>query len=231
MSKIYRCEQGSMEWYRLRMGKPTSSMFHKIITPTGKISEQRYDYMFKLIAERLLKESMDQALSTEWVQRGKELEPDAVRQFMLVNEVELEPVGFVTSDDGELGCSPDRLVHNKAQCVEVKCPAPWTQVKYMLDGPGPDYKPQVQGQLYVGGFDVCHFYSYHPRTPAVHIETYPDAHFQAAMRNQLDQFLDELAEYEERARAKGAYVANPGFTTPHEEEAPGPEPKIIVIPD
>ena len=230
MSKIYRCDQGSMEWYRLRMGKPTSSQFHKIITPGGKISEQRYGYMYRLIAERLLMESMEQALTVEWVERGKELEPDAVRQFMLVNEVELELVGFVTSDNGKLGCSPDRLVHNKAECVEIKCPSPWVQVGYMLDGVGSDYRPQVQGQLYVGGFDTVHFYSYHPRMPAVHIETHPDAHFQAAMRNHLDQFLDELDEMTEIARRKGAYVPNVGFSTPHEESAPGPEPLTIIVP-
>jgi hypothetical protein len=62
MSKIYRCEQGSMDWYRLRMGIPTASQFHKIVTPGGKLSEQRHAYMYRLIAERLLMESMDQPL-------------------------------------------------------------------------------------------------------------------------------------------------------------------------
>jgi hypothetical protein len=231
MSKIYRVEQGSMEWYRLRMGIPTTSQFHKIITPGGKLSEQRKAYMYRLIAERLLRESMSPAISVEWVERGKELEPAAVQNFQFQNEVELEPVGFVTDDQGKAGCSPDRLVKGVNECVEIKCPAPWTQIGYLIDGTGNDYRPQVQGQLLVGQFDRAHFYSYHDRMPAVHLVTLPDPTYQKLMRRLLIDFIEELDYFTERARALGAYVANPGFTTPHEEIAPGPDPLQIIIPE
>src|SRR5262245_64493221 len=81
--KIDIHEQGSVGWYRARLGVPSASMFHKIITPkTGELSKQCMGYMYKLIAERLLKQSMDDELGhVRWVQRGKDEQPNAERQF------------------------------------------------------------------------------------------------------------------------------------------------------
>lgn len=232
MSKIYRFEQGTAQWYACRMGKPTASQFHRIMTPvTMKASSQAPAYMYRLIAERLLLESMDEQLRVEWVERGKELEPHAVTHFEFTNEIELEPVGFVTTDDDKLGCSPDRLVKNKAEAVEIKCPAPWVQIGYLLDGPGTDYAPQVQGQLLVGEFERVHFYAYHDRMPAMHLVTYPDPVYQKALRRHLSDFLEQMDEALARAKALGAYVANPGFQTPLDETVPPREPLTIVVPE
>jgi hypothetical protein len=228
--KFYRVEQGSGDWFKLRMGKPTSSMFHKIVTPGGKLSEQRKGYMYKLIAERLLLESMDQSINVEWVERGRELEPAAVQNFQFQNDVELEPGGFVTDDLGRAGCSPDRLVKGVNEAVEIKCPAAFTQIGYLLDGLGTDHKPQVQGQLAVGQFDRVHFYSYHPRMPAVHLVTLPDPAYLKILVRLVSDFVEELDYYTERARALGAYVANPGFTTPLDETVPPPDPLQIIVP-
>lgn len=231
MSIVYKCEQGSVEWWRLHIGKPTSSQFHRIVTPVkGDLSDQRRDYMYRLIAERLLKESMDDPLQTEWIDRGKELEPHAVAQFEFLQEVELEKVGFVTTNDDKLGCSPDRLVKGKAQAVEIKCPAHWTQIKYLLEGPGDKYKPQVQGQLLIGEFECVHFYAYSDRMPAQHLVTYRDEAYLKKLDAGLRQFLEELDRWTELARRLGTFVANPGFTTPHENVAPGPDPLQVILP-
>jgi hypothetical protein len=230
MSIIYKCEQGSMEWYRLRLGRPTASQAHKIVTPTGKISEQRHGYRNRLIAERLLMESMDTPLSVEWVEHGKEQQPNALANFQFMYEVELEPVGFITTNDGRVGCSPDSLIKGRNQAVEAKCPAPFTQIGYLLDGPGLDHHAQVQCQLLVGEFEVVHFYAYHPRMPAVHILAHPRREYQRVLADGLRQFCEELDEATERARKLGAYLAHPGFTTPHEETAPGAEPLTVIVP-
>ena len=230
MSIVYKCEQGTMEWYRLRLGIPTASMFHKIVTPTGKISEQRFEYMNRLIAERLLQESMDTPLSVEWVEHGKEQEPNAVAQLKFVHQWELEPVGFVTSNDGKLGCSPDRLVKHKVEAVEIKCPAPFTQIGYLRDGVGDKYRPQVQGQILVGDFERVHFYAYHPRMPAFGLTTHPDEAYLKLLARGLSQFCDELDAETERCRRMGVYMPNPGYTTPHEEAAPGPDPLQSIVP-
>jgi hypothetical protein len=46
--------QYSEEYDRLRLGIPTSSNFHKIITPQGRPSKQWREYACVLIAERIL---------------------------------------------------------------------------------------------------------------------------------------------------------------------------------
>jgi hypothetical protein len=207
MSIIHRVEQGSHEWFKLRLGMPTASNFHKIITPkTAKLSSQSRIYKYKLIAERLLAASMDEQLRIEWIERGKVEQPHAAQQFQFTEEVELDAVGFVTTDEGRMGCSPDYLIKGRNEAVEVKCPAPWTQIGYLLDGPGDDYRPQVQGQLWIGQFDAVHFYGFHPRMPASHVVTRPDAPFMLILSTIMAQFLDELDEATERARKLGAYI-------------------------
>jgi len=209
VSKIHRVDQGTAEWHALRIGKPTASMFHKIITPkTGKPSTQAQEYMYRLIAERLLNEEMEDGLGRiEWVERGKIEEPNAAAQMSFTHNLELEPVGFVTSDDGRLGCSPDRLIVGKNEAVEIKCPAPWTQIGRLLDGPGEDYRPQVQGQLMIGEFDKVHFYSWHRRMPPVYAITGRDERYIALLRDLLNRFLDELDAETERARRMGSFAA------------------------
>jgi hypothetical protein len=208
MSKIHRVDQGTTEWHLLRIGKPTASMFHKIITPGGKPSSQARDYMFRLIAERLLNEQMEDGVGRlEWIERGKVREPDAAAQLSFTHNLDLEPVGFVTDDDNRLGCSPDRLVVGRREAVEIKCPAPWTQIGYMLDGPGNDYRPQVQGQLLIGEFDRVHFYSWHDRMPPVYAITGRDEKYIAVLGDLLERFVDELDAETLRARRMGSFAA------------------------
>jgi hypothetical protein len=218
--KFYAVEQGSLEWYRLRLGRPTASNFHKIVTPTGKASGQAQKYLYRLVCERLLNETADDEIGfVKWVGQGKEREPDAVRQFELVNDVRLEPGGFVTTNDGRLGASPDRLLRSKriTEAFEFKCPAPWTQLRYLLEGPEADYRPQVQGHLLVGDeFEGVHFYAYHPQTPPFHWMTLPDRPFQAVLASALDMFCDVLDTTTERARSLGIYVVSRNFETPGE---------------
>lgn len=231
--KIHKFAQGSLDWYKARLGIPTSSKFDKIVTPGGKISAQADKYAYRLIAERLLRETMDDFSGTQWMERGKEIEPDAVAQFQYTQGVELVEVGFITSDDGRLGCSPDRLVKGHPQAVEIKCPTPWTQIQYLLEGPGDDYRPQVQGQLLIGGFDLVHFYSYHPRMPPVYVENYRDAMFQVQLRSALGRFLDALDRMTERARSLGAYVVREEPQLPLDKAYPEaePDPLKIVVPE
>lgn len=232
MSKFYPVEQGSTRWYELRLGIPTASNFNKIITPKGDKSKQARKYQYRLIAERLLKESQDDQLGmVRWVEHGNENEPKAAAMYEFTNEMRLEPGGFVTTDDGRIGCSPDRLLDSGRQALELKAPAPWTQVGYLLDGPGDDYRPQVQGQLYVGGFEAVHFYSYHPQMPAVHLVTPPDRGFQRLLQPTLNAFCDELDQLTERARSLGGYAILQRPQTPADAAYEEEEPLRLVIPE
>src|SRR6266436_1658396 len=101
--------QYSEEHDRLKLGIPTSSNFHKIITPQGKPSKQWREYACVLIAERILQRKIDFYRSPA-MERGLIVETEAADWYSWDGGVETKPVGFITDDDRTMGCSPDRLV-------------------------------------------------------------------------------------------------------------------------
>lgn len=169
--------------------------------------------MYRLIAETLLNEYLPFRPSTKeresrmyWLERGIEMEPIAVKAFEKEIGVKFEPVGFIESPHKRLGCSPDGLVVGRNEAIELKAPAPWTQIEYLLEGVGTDYKPQVQGQLIVGNFDCIHFFAFHPRMPKKYVLTLPDLAYMRTLQQALDDFLGELDEKTRKAKELGIYI-------------------------
>ena len=218
--KIHNVTQGSLEWVELRLGLPTASNFHKIVTPAkAQLSTQARKFAFLLIAEKLMNESLNPLDNLEHIARGKEREPQAVKMYEFDQEVATEPVGFITTDDGRVGASPDRLLVGHAAALEIKCPAPQTHLEYLVDGFGADYMPQVQGQAYVGEFDFVDRYSFHPLMPPALVRTHRDEAYIAKLRAALDQFCDDLAELERVIRDKGYFPEHPVLQTAIDELA------------
>lgn len=204
---VHTVEQGSQEWHDLRLGIPTASEFDSILTPaTMKPSKSMKPYAIRLVAEKLLGRAVIDLSGNKHVERGKELEPDAARMYEFSRDVTTSPVGFITTDDGKVGASPDRLVDGQPGAVELKCPAPYTHVGYLLDGFGADYRVQVQGQMLVGGFEWVDRMSFHPELPPRTDRTYRDEAFIKLLADALDQFLDLRDELLEQALAKGAVI-------------------------
>jgi hypothetical protein len=204
--KIVRVDQNTDEWRRARMGIPTASNFHLIITPLGKPvdSRERKTYMYRLVAERILCEPMPPRWEgNDHTERGIEMEPRAVSALEAKLGATLEDGGFVFSDNGRYGCSPDRLLMEPWSSVEVKCPAAWTHIQYMIEGPGDRYRPQVQGQILIGGFKEIHFWSYHPSFAPVYVRTLPNQAYIQKLSNLLDLFCDEVDAAEAWVRRHG----------------------------
>ncbi len=202
--KIFNVEPSSGEWLSLRLGIPTASMFHKILTPAKlEFSKQARSYAFRLVAEKLLNESLDSLDHIEHVQRGKDLEPQAIGAFEFAQDVKTKPVGFITTDDMRAGATPDALIVGEAAALECKCPSPWVHLEYLVDGFGPDYIIQVQGQAYVGEFDWVARWSYHPALPPKLEKTYRNEEIIGKLRAGLDQFYDIRDEIEAKVRASG----------------------------
>ena len=217
--KIVDCEQGSADWFFARLGIPTASNFHKIVTPAKcELSKQARFYAYSLIVEKLLNQPSETVEGQRWMEHGKEYEPKAVAQYEFLQEVETHPVGFITTDDGLIGASPDRLVKGKAIGIEIKCPAPNTHLGYLLEGPGDHYKPQVQGQLWVAELERADFYAYHPRMPAKLIETGRDEEYIRKLAAAVLGFNEQLFEMTERARSLGVFQAAARMLTPIEQQ-------------
>ena len=211
--KIHNVEQGTVGWLNVRLGIPTASCFEKIVTPGGKLSTQSRKYMYWLLAEKVLNRSLESLEGLEWVERGKLLEPDAIRMYEFENDVTTQAVGFITTDDGLIGCSPDRLVGNDGM-AEIKCPAPQTHVGYMIDGFGADYKPQVQGQLYVAEREWVDRYSYSPEMPPHRDRTYRDEPYIKFLSDALKDFNEQFAEALEKLKLSGFFLERSRLLTP-----------------
>src|SRR5580704_9318626 len=140
--------QYSEEYDRLKLGIPTSSHFHKIITPQGKPSRQWREYACLLIAERILQRRIEFYHSPA-MERGLIVEADAVDWYEFDQDVTVQRGGFITDGDHTVGCSPDRLVGEDG-LLEIKAPLPHTQVEYWISGEVNErFRPQLQGQLYI----------------------------------------------------------------------------------
>lgn len=207
--KIIDCEQGTSEWLHARLGIPTASEFHRIITAAkGDLSKSARKYAHELVAEILLGRPLDDALDNlKWIARGKLLEPQAVQQYEFTTDTETSAVGFITTDCGRLGCSPDRLVIGQRGAVEIKCTAPQTHTGFLVDGPGDDYRQQVQGQLAIAELEWVDLYAFHPTLPPVTIRTYRDEPYIAKLRAALTEFLAMRDEMLKKARASGFFDA------------------------
>jgi hypothetical protein len=206
--KIIQVEQNTEAWRKARIGIPTASRFSRIITPKGAPvdSRERKAYIYRLVAERLLNEPMPEEFTgNNWTERGERLEARAADEFSKKMGVALIPAGFLTSDHGRYGASPDRLIARVKphEAAEIKAPAAWTHIQYMCEGPGEKYKPQVQGQILVGGFEAVHFWSYHPAFAPVHIVTLPDEVYLHKLENLLELFCDEVDATERWVRKNG----------------------------
>lgn len=217
--KIYaHVQQGSDAWLHLRLGIPTASNFHKIVTPKKcELSKGSIDYALRLVAERLLNATSESSIQNPWMERGKDLEPMAVQQYEFTQDVLTVPVGFITTDDGTIGCSPDRLVADDFKvALEVKCPSPHVHLGYLLNGTDDDYKPQVQGQIYVAELDRAELYSFHERMPPALIRNTRDEEYVAKLAEALKLFNESLNATLERAKALGIYQPLARVATPAE---------------
>ena len=194
--KILKMKQGSDEWIQERLGIPTASKFNKILTPTGQLSKSSTDYMYELIAESVIGQPCDTGRS-QFMERGTELEADAIDLYEFEKDVDVERVGFCLRDDGLVGCSPDGLIENNGG-LEVKCPMAKGHIKYLLGDVAKEHKLQIQGGLWIAEREWWDVVSYSPVMPSKTVRVHRDEGFIALLSSALDQFLDKLAEAKEK---------------------------------
>lgn len=197
-------EQNTAAWHQLRLGIPCSSDFSKIVTPKKReISKSAMPFMFRLLAEWMTGEPVENAeYQTEWMERGQELEDQAVRAYEGLMEVETTRGGFCTDDAGLIGCSPDRLI-GEAGDLEIKAPLIHTQIGYALTGDlGEEYMTQLQGRLMITGRKYVDIFSFHPKLIIPAIRVPRDEEFISDLKRALDVFvkimLEKRTELEQR---------------------------------
>ena len=188
--KIHDCKQGSAEWLKLRAGIPTASEFHRLVTPLWKIrtGEGPATYLNEKLAEAWTGAPLPQTGGFGTLEQGTILEEEALPWYELETGTTVRRVGFITTDDGRVGCSPDGLEENSG--VEIKCPQAQTHVGYLLDGGVPgEYLAQVHGSMFVTGFPCWKFLSYRRNFPRLLLTVERDEKIQKILADALDRFL------------------------------------------
>ena len=184
-------EQGTDAWLQLKAGRPGASSFDKIITMKGEPSKTRTDYIYELAAERIVGRQVDN-YSNAAMLRGTAMEPEGRALFEFITGLELRQVGLVYRDeDRRVLCSPDGLLPDAG--FEQKNPLAKTHAKYLLNGKLPsEYFQQVQGSMWVCGFDRWYFQSCYPGMPPLILEVKRDDKWIAKLETLMAEFLDEL---------------------------------------
>lgn len=188
--KIIQCEQRTSEWYAARQAcLTTASDIGAWITKNDQRSK---DARMKRICEHLAamvpkdawqlqqEEKEEKAMQYNIpVQRGNALEERARACYSELSGHHVSEIGFITTDDGLFGCSPDGLCHREgwvsdsvdwSHGTELKCPWPSTHVDYLLTGTLPDeYVHQVHASMAISGLRRWDFLSFCPGFPPMKI--------------------------------------------------------------
>ena len=189
--RIIESVQGTPEWLQSRLGCPSGSGFSNLITATGKPSASADGYINQLIAELITGETT-YVKTTEWMQRGTELEPMARDYYTLATGNEVEEVGFCKHDRLETGVSPDGLIGSNGG-LEIKCPAPATHVAYIRTGGLPTkYKQQVQGCMWITDREWWDFVSYNETMPALIVRVERDQDYIDALAIEVEKACEVI---------------------------------------
>ena len=194
---IEMMDQGTEEWFTIRIGKVTASRVADVIakTKTG-YSASRDNYMAQLVCERLTGQK-GESFSNAAMQHGTDTEPLARAAYEALKDVLVDEVGFVPHPTIEMaGASPDGMVGEDG-LIEIKCPNTATHIDTLLSQTVPGkYNTQMQFQMACTGRKWCDFVSFDNRLPEelqLFVKRVPrDNMYIRLMEEEIVKFLNEL---------------------------------------
>lgn len=208
---IHTVAQGTSAWLELRKGIPTTSCFDKIMTPGEKPSTSADGYMNHLLAERILGRPID-AFKSAAMEHGNDFEANAIAAYEFMHNATTHKIGFITTDDGLLGCSPDSFIDEQPEgMLEAKSPTPAVQVSYLIaaGGASKEYKVQLQSELWICEKEWVDIVACAPGFPDAVFRTYRDDAFITKLAAHVRSFSGRLEERSEEFRVKGWIKAPP----------------------
>ena len=194
---IETMDQGSDEWFAIRIGKVTASRVADILAKTKSgYSTSRDNYMAQLVCERLTNQKAE-SFTNAAMQHGTETEPLARAAYEALKDVLVDEVGFVPHPSIKMaGASPDGLVGDDG-LIEIKCPNTATHIDTLLSESVPTkYFTQMQFQMACTGREWCDFVSFDNRLPEelqLFVKRVPrDDVYIRLIEAEIIQFLAEL---------------------------------------
>lgn len=211
--KIIPCEQGSVDWMIARAGVVSASEVDALISPLWKArtGEGVLTYKAQKLAEAWIGGPLPSVQGVFDIEQGKMLEDEARPFYTLQTGEEVTPVGFVTSDDGRIGCSPDGLIGDDSG-IEIKCPRMETHIRYLLAGEIPkDYLAQVHFSMFVTGRSTWKFMSYRRNFPPLILTAHRDEKIMTAFQEALNDFFESFDDGMRKLIALNGDLPNPKY--------------------
>lgn len=164
-------EQGTPEWFAIRLGVPTASNF-RIMMASGREDEEsktRARLMRVLAGEILTGAPAEGKIVTAAMERGKEMEADARAYYERTRFADVRRIGFIRRrlpSGNWVGCSPDGLIGEK-KAVEFKTRAPDLIIEGLTKGSGfpSEFRAQCQGTLWVADLEEIELLIYYRNMP------------------------------------------------------------------
>lgn len=200
-------DQGSAEWFEVRLGIPTASCFSLVLAQgtDGDASKTRAQYMRVLAGEILTGMPGEGKIQTAAMLRGKEMEPEARERYLQTRFSALREVAFMRRklpSGRYFGASPDGLVEDR-KALEIKTMRPDLMIERLERGAGMplEHRAQVQGTMLVGGLEEVDLLLYYRGMPLMPTYTVTrDEAYCRELRRAIEVFDWELHQMVERIR-------------------------------
>jgi hypothetical protein len=202
-------EQGSEGWFEARRGLVTASHFATVMADgrDGGPSLTRTDYLYRLAGEIVTGRVAEETFKSRAMERGKEMEPEAIADYERRKGVEVRRVGLGINFSGlkRCGASPDGLVGFDGG-VETKTMRPDLMIPLLLRGSRmpPEHRAQVHGNMMVWEKDWWDLKIFYPGMPDFTVRVGRDEAYIQELSNQIEKFNWELKNLVKQLRNMGA---------------------------
>jgi putative phage-type endonuclease len=186
-------QQKSEAWHEARCGRVTGTRFSQLVA--GEKTKE-YQKLISDITCEIITGRQEETYSNAIMENGIETEPDARAEYASLFGIEVKEVGFIIPDEEHkyhewIGVSPDGVA--APGMIEIKCPLMRTHLEYIEANRLPaEYRHQVQGQLFVTGFEFCDFVSYVEGMKPFIIRVYPDLELFKEFETRLDKLIIDV---------------------------------------
>jgi putative phage-type endonuclease len=190
----FNIEQHSEAWFEARCGRVTGTRFKALVA--GE-STATYKDLVTNIACEIITRRAEETYSNAVMEAGLETEPESRKEYETLLGTEVKQIGFIIPDEDNpyhdwIGISPDGLTPDNGM-IEIKCPYMRTHLEYIESGKLPsEYRYQVQGQLFVTGFDYCDFISYVEGMKPFIVRVYPDRELFKEFELRLNKLIEQV---------------------------------------
>jgi len=158
--------QRSEEWHNIRLGRVGGSE-SSVLSVKGKsesgLGAAAFTLLYEKAYEIIQKEPVKENIVTFAMQRGMDLEPEAIHEYELSKMVKVNQVGYILNSDFKYaGYSPDGLVGEDG-LIEVKCPGNSEFMRQIITNEIPkQYFFQMQWGMFISGRKWCDYVVYNP---------------------------------------------------------------------